>query len=406
MNAALSHFRPWLKYIWRRFNDDQCMRSAAALTSMSLFALVPLMTVTYAALSAIPTFQGMGDEVRDFLFDNLIPSASAEVEYYLADFSEQARNLTGIGIGFLVVTAVLMLRNIESAFNTIWRTRKNRGPIASFLLYWAVLSLGPLFIGLALGIGAYLVSMRVFVEEYDFIGVTAWLLSAAPILLSAAGFSLLYAAVPNCRVPIKHAVAGGVATAIVFNAARSLFAQAAIGSPYGAIYGAFAAFPLLLLWIFLSWNIILGGGIVVHSLTAYRHEAAERRPLLLKALGALHQLWLHQQRGESVGEMRLLDPKNPDGLGLDGDTWGRLRDLFLERRLLQIDERGRYLLARDLRKIKYWQLKEWIEREIPLEEPPSAEGGDWRSQAWGLLLEGRSRQRESMDLSLAELFEQ
>lgn len=406
MNDITHHIWPWLKYLGRRFTGDQCLRSAAALTYMSLFALVPLMTVMYAMLSAIPAFQGAGEQVQGFLFDNLLPSAGQEVESYLSDFSRQARNLTGIGIGFLVVTAVLMLRNIESTFNTIWRTRKNRSAVSSFLLYWAVLSLGPLFIGLALGISTYLVSVKVFVEEYDTIGVSGFMLSAAPMLLSASAFSLMYAAVPNCRVPFKHALVGGVFTALVFNGARALFTKAVMGSSYTVIYGAFAAFPLFLLWIYLSWNILLGGGIVVHSLSSYQHESAERRPLLLKALGALYLLWQSQQSGKAIREHELLDPRNPNTRGLDADTWCKVRDIFLRHKLLHINENGDFLLARDLHQIQFWQLKEWINQEMALEDLPDALDTGWQSSALQIVREARGQQRESMNTSLADLFDQ
>jgi membrane protein len=404
MDDIRAHFLPWLRYLWRRFSDDECTRSAAALTYMSLFALVPLMTVMYAVLSAIPASQGVGEQVQDFLFNNLIPSAGAEVETYLGEFSRQARNLTGFGVGILVVTSVLMLRNIESTFNTIWRTHKNRSPVASFLLYWAVLSLGPMFMGLALVISTYLVSVKVFFDEFDSIGIGGMLLTWAPVFLTAAAFSLIYAAVPNCRVPFRHALIGGVLTALIFNLARGVFTRAVMGSSITVIYGAFAAFPLFLLWLFLSWNIVLGGAILVHSLSAYQHEAAGRSPLLLKALGVLHRLWHCQQSGDSISETELLDRRNPDTRGLDSDSWNELRELFLRQKLLQIDEKGRYLLARDLHQLSYWQLKEWVNGEIPLEQLPVGDGEDWRERALRLLQDQRQQQRETMQISLAELF--
>jgi len=405
MKEIIRNFGPWLQYLWRRFLEDECSRSAAALTYMSLFALVPLLTVMYAMLSAIPTFQGVGEQVQSLLFENLVPSTSAELEDYLADFSQQARNLSGIGIGFLLVTAVLMLRNVEATFNTIWRTRSNRSAIASFLLYWAVLSLGPLFIGGALGISTYLVSASVFFDEYDVIGIGGWLLKTAPVILSAAAFSLLYAAVPNCRVRFKHALLGGIITALVFNSARSLFTKAVMGSSYTAVYGAFAAFPLFLLWIYLSWNIVLGGGIVVHSLTSFRHQLAEARPLLIKALAVLHLLWLRQKEGRSLRESDLLDPTNPDTRGMDSDVWNTLREILLDKRILQVDEDGRYLLARDLHDVSYWQLKEWVNREMSLEELLETSDEGWLGEAERLLVEQRRGQRELMDISIAQLFQ-
>jgi membrane protein len=404
MTEIRSHFLPWLQYLWRRFNDDQCMRSAAALTYMSLFALVPLMTVMYAMLSAIPAFQGVGEQAQAFIFDNLMPSADAELENYISEFSTKARNLTGIGIGFLVITAVLMLRSIESAFNTIWRSRKNRSPVASFLLYWAVLSLGPLFIGLALGISTYLVSVRVLFDELDAIGVSGFFLEWAPLLLSIAGFSLIYVAVPNTRVPFRHALIGGLITALVFNLARRIFTQAVMGASYTAIYGAFAAFPLFLLWLYLSWNIVLAGGILVHSLSAFQHEVAGRKPLLLKALGVLHLLWQRQQRGESLAETELLDHRNPDTHGLDIDTWCHLRDLFLQHKLILIDESGHYALARDLHSVSYHQLKEWVNGEVVMVDETAVEGS-WQATANQLIQAQHDQQSELMNISLGELFD-
>jgi membrane protein len=401
---TLSQLWPWLRYVVTRFGDDQCMRSAAALTYMSLFALVPLMTVSFTVVSAVPAFSGVGEQIQAALFDNLVPSAGAEVETYLAEFSNQTRNLTGIGIAFLVVTAVLMLRSIESAFNIIWRSRENRSTIHSFLLYWAVLSLGPVFIGLALGISTYLTSAALFFEDFDIIGIGAAMLKMAPLMLSTAAFTLIYAAVPNSQVPIKHALLGGLIAAIVFNTARSLFTKLMVGSSYTVIYGAFAAFPLFLLWIYVSWNIVLGGGIVVHSLSSFQNKEASKRPRLMKALSVLHLFWKRQQAGLSISEINLLKLASPDTRGLDSESWTYLRDIFLLHKLIKIDEKGQYLLARDLHEITLWQLKEWVNREVALEDLVIGEDGDWLHDSMELLKNQRQQQRELMHMSLAELF--
>jgi membrane protein len=401
----MKHIIPWLSYLWQRFEEDQCMRSAAALTYMSLFALVPLMTVSFAMVAAVPAFSGAGDTIQGFIFEHLVPSTGAEIQQYLADFSRQARNITGIGIGFLIVTAVLMLRNIESAFNLIWRTRQNRSPMASFLLYWAVLSLGPLCIGLALGISTYLASVALMFEDLDTIGLGATLLKTAPFVLSAAAFTLIYAAVPNCPVPLRHALLGGLVTAIVFNAARSLFTNLVVGSSYTVIYGAFAAFPLFLLWVYLSWNIVLAGGVIVHSLSSWQSKAASRKPLLLKAVSLLHLFWLRQRDGLAISELDLLTRDDPDTRGLDSESWRTLRDQFLHFKLLQINERGHYMLARDLGEVTLWQLKEWTDREVRLEDLPQPDNAGWQGEAARLLLEQRQQERAGLETSLAELFE-
>ena len=161
-----------LRYLFSRFSADRCSENAAALTYMSLFALVPLITVSYTMAAAVPAFQGLEEQINAFMYDNLLPDTSTEIQGYLSEFSQQAKNLTGVGIGFLVVTAILMLRNIEKAFNAIWRTQKNRSAVSSFLLYWAVLTLAPLTIGVALGINTYLASFTVIFEDIEMVAGT------------------------------------------------------------------------------------------------------------------------------------------------------------------------------------------------------------------------------------------
>ena len=395
-----------LTYVASRFSADRCSENAAALTYMSLFALVPLLTVLYTMASAIPTFQGMEAQMQEFLFEHLMPDSSSEIENYLNDFSSQAKSLTGPGIVFLVITAVLMLRNIEKAFNLIWRARENRSPVSSFLLYWAVLSLAPVTIGLALGISTYLSSFADALEAYDVIGIKAIFLKSTPLLLSTAGFSLLYVAVPNCRVPFKHCLIGGVIAALAFHIARAIFTKVVVGSSYTFIYGAFAAVPLFLLWIYLSWNIVLMGGILVHSLSAYQTAEQARRPTVLKALDILYLFWQKQQSGGSVREIELLNNTHPVVRGLDSETWRELRDLFIKRRIIAQDDKGRYLLRRDLDSIKFWQLKEWVNDERPLDKEDISAQMDWQENAYSLLRQQRNGQRDLLESSLVELYKQ
>src|SRR5210317_2115505 len=179
MENLMAIAREWwrrARYVGRRFVSDRCSENAAALTYMSLFAMVPLLTVLYTMASAIPTFQGLEAQMQAFLFEPLMPDTISEVQSYLGDFAQQAKNLTGPGIVFLVVTAVLMLRNIEKAFNQIWRASENRSAVSSFMLYWAVLSLAPIMIGLALAISTYLSSFANSLSEYDLIGARGFLL--------------------------------------------------------------------------------------------------------------------------------------------------------------------------------------------------------------------------------------
>lgn len=401
----INRLLPRLRYLGKRFAEDRCSDNAAALTYMSLFALVPLLTVLYTMASAVPAFQGMEHEIQDLLFRHLLPETSSELESYLSDFSRQAKNLTGFGIAFLIVTAVLMLRNIEKAFNMIWRTRENRSAVSSFLSYWAVLSLAPLTIGAALGIGTYLNSLAVMVEDYDIIGAGNLLLGASPLLLSTLGFTLLYVTVPNCRVPFRHALVGGLVAALAFNTARSLFTDLVVGSSYTFIYGAFAAVPLFLLWIYLSWIIVLMGGVLVHSLSSYQTQAQAGRPTVLKALDVLYLFWIRQKTGDAVRELELLRGRIEVVRGLDSETWRELRDLFIRKNLLTQNHRGHYFLSRDLHGITFWQVKEWVNAELPLQEEDIETHLPWQDRAYDLLKDQRQQQRDALNINLVELFE-
>jgi membrane protein len=393
-----------VQYLFGRFSADRCSENAAALTYMSLFALVPLLTVLYAIASAFPAFKGGEELLQNLLFKHLIPQSSNEIEQYLSDFSQQAKNLTGPGIIFLLITAILMLRNIEHAFNNIWRARENRSALSSFLSYWAVLSLAPATIFIALGLSTYLGSVADALQSLDILGAKAFLVKATPLLLSLAGFSLIYAAVPNCTVPFRHALIGGMFAALAFHAARSIFTKLVVSSSYTFIYGAFAAVPLFLLWIYLSWNIVLMGGILVHSLSAYESADQAKRPIALKALDVLHVFWKKQQSGVPVREIELLTRTHDIIRGLDSETWGVLREIFLREKLITEDGSGHYLLCRDLHTVPLWQLKEWVENEQPLDGQDRTINSDWQRAAYGLLLEERGAQRQLLNTNLVELF--
>lgn len=390
-----------LAYFLKRYRADRCNDTAAALTYMSLFALVPLLTVLYTMASAIPAFQGLEGNIQDLLFDYLMPEASQEIQDYLDEFSRQAKNLTGFGVAFLGGTAILMLRNIEKSFNRIWRTPEDRSPVSSFLLYWAVLSLAPLTIGLGLAVSTYLLSFADVLETLDVIGIGGFLLKLSPLLLNALGFTLIYAAVPNCRVPLKHAFIGGVVAAIAFNVARGLFTMLVSGTSFTFIYGAFAAVPLFLLWIFISWNIVLLSAILVHGLSAYESTEQAARPMVIKALEVLHLLWRRQQSGLALRERDLMADRS---CGIDSDSWSRLRSIFKEHNLISQNDRGNYLLSRDLHGIKLWQIAQWVSGEKQVADYPGKATDPWEQKAIDLLSEQEHARKHALDINLVELF--
>ncbi|MES2819360.1 MAG: YihY family inner membrane protein [Pseudomonadota bacterium] len=352
MRQRAENLVEFLRFLVQRFFVDNGPNSAAALTYTTLFAVVPVMTVTFAMLSAVPAFQGMGEQIQTFIFRNFVPSSGETVQQYLNSFTTQARQLTWLGVVLLAVTSFMMLITIEKAFNTIWRVRQPRRGVSSFLLYWAILSLGPLLLGAGFAISTYVASLELISGPHALPGV-ATLLGFMPLAFSVAAFTLIYAAVPNAGVPLRHAIVGGVFTAVLFEAAKGLFRlYVSLFPGYQLIYGAFATVPLFLLWIFLSWMIVLFGAELVCNLSSSRQWRHRAVPRLLVLLGVLRVFHDRQGRGQTVYHS---DAQRAGWL-LPEDEWIELVDFLEREKLVTRTSSGGWVLCRDLNQYSLYQL--------------------------------------------------
>tara|TARA_B100000035_G_scaffold158556_1_gene135158 strand:+ start:1738 stop:2958 length:1221 start_codon:yes stop_codon:yes gene_type:complete len=392
-----------LRYLLNRLVEDRLNASAAALTFVTLFALVPLLTVTLSIASALPAADNIEDKLSEFLLQFLLPESSTQVIEYLSTFISQARSLTAFGVIILLVSAILMLRNVEKAFNDIWRNRANRRPLASFLLYWAVLSLGPAAIGFGLGIRAYLFAATNDWGGVDLYGLGSVLISLLPFVISAMGLTFLYVVVPNCQVPLRHAMIGGVFAAVTFTVARMLFTAVMAQSSYTLVYGAFAAVPLFLLWIYVTWIIVLIGGVLAHSLSAYQTDEQAQTPTLMKALDILYLFWRAQRKGLGIAELEVLSANDVLPGGIDADSWRRIRDILISEQLLKRLDRGHYLLSRDLHHFTLAELAELLRAEPTYVLPEQAM--PWQETAAALLQNNLDQRSSLLATPLAELFD-
>ncbi len=305
LEASYRRTRWFFEQIVRQFREHHLTESAASLTYTTLFAVVPLMTVSYTILSTMPDFQGVGERLQDFLFRNFVPESGAIVQEKLADFSAQARSLTVAGLAILVVSAFMLLVSIEKAFNAIWNVAEPRRGLQRFLVYWGVLTCGPPLVVGGVLISSYLFSLPL-VAEVDTVGVRETLLGYLPILLSAVGFTVVFAAVPNCHVPFRYALFGGLLTMLVFQGAMNVFAWGVANSNMELIYGTFAAVPLFLAWLYLVWVLVLSGAILVRTLSLPRDPLDPRQePLLVLCVRVLEVLRAAYQAGRTVTEAEL-----------------------------------------------------------------------------------------------------
>lgn len=293
-----------LWHIIRRFESEERRRDAAALTYTTLFALVPVVTVTYSILSAIPALQqSIGDDANRLLLSYVMPEGSEVIQDYLYQFSAQARNLTWVGVFFLFITAFLLLRTIELQFNRIWNVERPRAGLQPFFRYWAVLTLGPLLFAAVLASSSLLVSFPWWSESS---GVLLTLVQGLPWLLTVLALMGLYILVPNCHVPFGNAVVAAAWVATVFELAKMAFAGIiGLFPSYQLIYGAFAAAPLFLLWLYFTWILILLGAEFSYGLSHRRLPNKSRDPIETR-LAVLASLYQSQQEKQTLSEPHLL----------------------------------------------------------------------------------------------------
>jgi membrane protein len=374
MGSRIKEISEFWRFIFQRFWLDRSINSAAALTYTTLFAVVPMMTVTFTMLSAIPAFQGVGEQIQGFVFRNFLPASGELVQDYLQAFTAQARQLTWIGVALLAATAFAMLVTVEKTFNTIWRVRQPRRGLSSFLLYWAILSLGPILLGAGFVASTYITSLSLLSGPHALIGAKT-LLGFMPLLSSAAAFTLLYASVPNARVPFRHALIGGWFTAALFEAAKGLFGlYVSLFPGYQLIYGAFATVPLFLLWIYLSWLIVLFGAELVCNLAFSRHWHQQALPPLLVALVILRLFHQRQLRGEALshGDVQRA------GWLLPEEEWNEILEVFERQRLICYAGKGSWALCRDLGHYSVQQLLDYCPWPLPrLEQLPAQLDEPW-----------------------------
>ncbi|MFM0505859.1 YihY family inner membrane protein [Paraburkholderia caffeinilytica] len=257
----------------KRSSEDRIPQVAGSLTFTTMLSLVPLATVAFALFTAFPIFSSFQMSLQIFLADHLMPAQlNSQIFNYLNEFASKAKGLTTIGMIFLFVTAVMTMMTVESAFNVIWRVRKARPIAQRILVYWAIITLGPILIGVSLSISSYLFTRSIALTAAQHIpSVIDWALTGAALPLTALAFTMLYVFLPNCRVEWRDAVIGGITAAIAFELAKRGFGYYVRRIPtYTAVYGAFAAVPLFLLWMYLCWFIALAGAMIASALPAIR----------------------------------------------------------------------------------------------------------------------------------------
>jgi membrane protein len=296
--------------VFRRFYEERALQTAGSLTYTTLLSLVPLITVALAVASAFPVFDEAIDALQLFLLENVLPDARGidTIADQITSFTKNAGRLTAIGLAVFVVTAVMLMMTIDVSLNRLFRVQRQRPLLQQVLMYWAVLTLGPVLIGASLSMTSFAVG-----ASFGWLRlgqVADIVLGVLPFVFTCLALTLLYVLVPYRAVKARDALIGGILAGIAFEFAKRGFAIYLARFPtYTLIYGAFATIPIFLVWLYMSWVVVLAGATLTAMLPAYRF--AEGKPIpgrdFKDALAVLSVLARAQDKG---GPVRLAQISN------------------------------------------------------------------------------------------------
>lgn len=286
LNEIVRQFRllgNFIELVYRRFKEERCFQLCGSLTFTTMLALVPLITITATVMTAFPVFDDMVESLKAHIAANLVPQGSSRlVTGYVQQFAENAARLTALGIVLLGATAIALMLTIDRAFNTIWRVKRPRPLIQQVLIYWSVLTIGPILIGASLSLTSWLVSQSMGLGKQAPFIVLA-ILNLGPLALTSIAFAFLYRTVPNRQVTVLDAMVGGSIAALAFEGMKNGFGHFISNfANYKLVYGTFASLPILLMWIYLSWVVVVFAAVITAVLPYWRSGGV----LIRQATGA------------------------------------------------------------------------------------------------------------------------
>jgi membrane protein len=362
-------------HVWRHFRQDRCFEEAASLGYTSLLAIVPLLAVVFGVASAFPVFDRWAGELQSFIFDNFVPASGELVQQYITGFLGSVSRLT------------------EKAFNRIWRVPTARSLLNRIVMYWAVLTLGPMALGVATALSAQPVFDLVGAEGGD----TGLLRSTGIFMLTWLAFTLTFVLVPNRRVRIVHALVGALLSAILFSLAKTGFVAFVGRASFNVIYGTLAAIPIFLFWLYLVWIVILLGASLAASLTTFRDRRSDWRwPWeweFLLAYRLVGHFWKAQLEGRALSVEELMQSEQ----GLSDSLLKRQLENFLQAGIVTQDQQSNWILTRDLDSFSLLDLYRAGQFHLPLgSNLQLPKEGEWDSAFLGVLGHGGHDMKRSL----------
>lgn len=356
------------RFFGRQFNDTRGMQTASSLAYTTLLSIVPLLAVMFGLFGKIPLLQGVSTAIQEFMFANFVPQFGEALQGYLGQFSSNASRLTFSGSMILVLIALMLMATIENAFNRIWFVTRKRNPVSRLLVYWAVLTMGPLLIGIGMASTSYILSLPLLNELDSSLNLSARLISFLPFLTTSIAFSLIYILIPNCFVIKKNAFISGVLAAILFELAKYGFGiYVRTMTSYQNIYGAVAIIPLFLIWIYVSWIIVLFGAYMSFCLTSFRlQDEIENRSKggwrFMDALRVISYLYQAQRTGFTVS----IPDLRRDAIKLPHYQLNALLETLEHAGWVNQSSNGQWLLSRDMTETTLYDLHKVLPVKLPV----------------------------------------
>ncbi len=246
--------------IWQHFKEQNCLRMATALSYQTLLAIVPIAAVAFALFTAVPAFNHLKEKLTNLLFDNLLPSKFTAIDAAMHDFTLNAGQLTYFGLAGIAITALMLMASIEEIFAQIWKVAATRNPFKRLMIYIVITLMGPIALGSSLTLVNWIISISEEATGFQLSGALGLLSTTMPMLLPFIILFILYRIVPACDVKWRHAFIGAATATVLFLLGKYLFKLYLEFFPsYEVVYGAMAAFPLFLIWLYVSWAIVLFG---------------------------------------------------------------------------------------------------------------------------------------------------
>ena len=371
-----------------------------------MLSIVPVLTVLLMILSSVPALASVRAQIYEVIYSNLLPQSSMQVSEYINDFAEKSSNLTIIGAMVLFFTTIMTLTTIERAFNQIWRVESRSGGIKSLLRYWTIVTLGPMVLGTAFIASSTVQSLSFLNRQIAGYGIDwGFWVQVVSVGITMAGFIGMYWFIPKARVPAKNAAIAGVFVTIIFELMKHLFGTVMANfTSYEAIYGAFAALPIFLLWIYLSWNLILLGVEISYTLTIFETEEVYPRHPLLSLLDMLNLVYTHHLKGESVSEQALRNVLGRKEL----PKWYTYINYLQDSNLITMTEDEDYVLKKDLSKMTLWDFYRTLPYPLPikdeLDEMRVEEQKPWLSLLVDRFEHTEAYAKQQLDLPLNVIF--